>query len=163
VGKLLKDNGIQLLYHNHDFEFNKYDGKFLLDWLYESVPEDLLKTQIDTCWVRYAGHDPAEYIKKYAGRAPLVHLKDFTCKTFGTGPAYDLIDAKDVPEKTENADNGFEFLPLGQGLLDVPAILAAAENAGTECVVVETDEPGAGLTPIEFVKAGREYLKSLGL
>ena len=46
VGQALRDNGIQLLYHNHDFEFNQFEGKFLLDWLYESVPADLLQTEI---------------------------------------------------------------------------------------------------------------------
>ncbi len=91
VAKLLKDNGIQMLYHNHDFEFETVDDKFKLDWLYETIDADLLKTEIDTCWVHYAGYDPAEYLLKYTGRAPVVHLKDFNCKALGGGPVYALI------------------------------------------------------------------------
>ena len=65
TGKLLADNGIQQLYHNHDFEFKKVDGKFLLDWLYETLPQEYLQPQVDTCWVHYAGYNPAEYLEKY--------------------------------------------------------------------------------------------------
>ena len=76
-GCLCRDNGIQLLYHNHDFEFVSFSGMYALDFLYAAMPEDVLKTEIDVCWVKYAGEDPAAYLRKYAGRAPVVHLKDF--------------------------------------------------------------------------------------
>ena len=139
VGKLLKDNGIQFLYHNHDFEFDKFEGKFLLDWLYESVPADILQTEIDTCWVRYAGYDPCEYMKKYEGRTTLLHLKDFYTTKFNAGSAYDLIgdDGKE-PEKKEK--NVFEFRPLGKGMNDFPEIIKTAEDIGVECLIVEQDE-----------------------
>ncbi len=161
VGRLLKDNGIQLLYHNHDFEFQKYDDKFLLDWLYESVSEDLLKTEVDTCWVKYAGYDPCEYLKKYTGRSPVVHLKDFTCKRFAGGPAYALIDENGKEIKTTREDNGFEFRPVGMGLQDFPAILKAAEEAGAAYAIVEQDA-SVDRPPMEAAKLSREYLKKIG-
>lgn len=163
VGSVLKENGIQLLYHNHEFEFESFEGKYLLDWLYDSVPEELLKTQLDTCWVKYAGEDPCAYLKKYAGRSPVVHLKDFVCDKLNAGAAYALIDesgkAKDKPTREENH---FDYRPLGDGLQDIPAILAAAEEAGAEYVIVEQDEAKTA-TPLESVRRSREYLKSLGL
>jgi Xylose isomerase-like TIM barrel. len=58
-----KKFGIQMLYHNHDFEFVKVDGEYGLDILYKSISAELLKTEIDTCWVNVAGEDPAGYIK----------------------------------------------------------------------------------------------------
>ena len=161
VGRLLKDNGIQLLYHNHDFEFQKYDDKFLLDWLYESVSEDLLKTEVDTCWVKYAGYDPCEYLKKYTGRSPVVHLKDFTCKRFAGGPAYALIDENGKEIKTTREDNGFEFRPVGMGLQDFPANLKAAEEAGAAYAIVEQDA-SVDRPPMESAKLSREYLKKIG-
>ncbi|WP_337400276.1 TIM barrel protein [Congzhengia sp.] len=161
VGRLLKDNGIQLLYHNHDFEFQKYDDKFLLDWLYESVSEDLLQTEVDTCWVKYAGYDPCEYLKKYTGRSPVVHLKDFTCKRFAGGPAYALIDENGKEIKTTREDNGFEFRPVGMGLQDFPAILKAAEEAGAAYAIVEQDA-SVDRPPMEAAKLSREYLKKIG-
>lgn len=163
VGKALSAGGIRLLYHNHDFEFEKYEGKYLLDWLYESVPADILETELDTCWVKYAGEDPTAYLRKYTGRSPIVHLKDFVCKRLNAGAAYALIDeegnAKKQPTREEN---GFEFRPVGSGMQDFPAILAAAEDAGTEYVIVEQDESPT-MPPMESAAASREYLKSLGL
>ena len=78
LGKKAKEAGLSLLYHNHDFEFRKIDGEYLLDRIYRKIPAEYLKTQLDTCWVRVGGEDPAEYILKYAGRSPIVHIKDYS-------------------------------------------------------------------------------------
>jgi len=163
VGQALKNAGIQFLYHNHDFEFETYEGKFLLDWLYESILEDLLKTQLDTCRVKYAGQDPVQYIKTYSGRAPIVHLKDFICKTFNMGAVYSLIDETGKEKKKPTREEvGFEFRPLGQGIQDIPSILQAAVEAGTEYVVVEQDQSPT-CPALQAAKESRDYLKSLGL
>ena len=70
LGEIAASLGMQLLYHNHDFEFQKVDGEYALDMLYRAVPADLLATELDTCWVNVGGENPADYIRKYAGRAP---------------------------------------------------------------------------------------------
>ena len=75
-----KEYGIQMMYHNHDFEFVKIGDKYGYDIIFDSVPADLLKTEQDTCWVNVAGEDPASYLVKYTGRAPVVHIKDFVMK-----------------------------------------------------------------------------------
>lgn len=163
VGKALKDAGIQLLYHNHDFEFERYEDKFLLDWLYDSIDEDILKTEIDVCWVRYAGYDPADYIRKYTGRSPIVHLKDFECKNFNMGPVYALIDDSGKEgKKASKEEAGFMFKPVGYGVQDIPAVLAAAEDAGADIVIVEQDQ-SPERPAMEAAKMSREYLKKLGL
>ena len=77
LGEVCNKLGMTLLYHNHDFEFTKLDGKYALDILYEEVPASLLQTELDTCWVNVGGEDPAAYLTKYSGRAPVLHLKDF--------------------------------------------------------------------------------------
>lgn len=163
AGRALKENGIQLVYHNHDFEFEKFDGKFLLDWIYETIPADILQPQIDTCWVHYAGVNPVEYILKYSGRMALVHLKDFSCRNLGAGPVYGLIgsDGKEQ-EKATKEDNGFEYKPLGHGIQNFPDILEACERAGIEYVIVEQDE-SKDMPSIEAAKISREYLAKLGL
>ena len=157
LGAVAKELGIQLLYHNHDFEFMKIDGKYALDILYDEVPADLLKTELDTCWVNVGGEVPAEYIKKYTGRAPIVHLKDFVGEK--SENMYELIGIKsEAPKRPSN----FELRPVGSGCQDFPAILKAAEEAGAEWVVVEQDNPSMGLTPMESIAKSREYLKTLG-
>ena len=163
IGQLLQEAGITLLYHNHDFEFERYDGKFLLDWLFEAVPANILQTEIDTCWVKLAGYDPAEYIRQYTGRSPIVHLKDFTSKSFTGGPVYALIDESGKEgEKPSREDQRFRFRPVGQGVQNIPEILKAAEDAGTDIVVVEQDQC-PDCSPMEVAKISRDYLRSLGL
>lgn len=160
IGAAAKELGIQLLYHNHDFEFVKIGEDYALDVLYSTVPEDLLKTEIDTCWVNVAGVNPAEYVEKYTGRAPVVHLKDFKKSGEGNGKLYDLIGIDDDAQAEEEEDS-FSFMPVGYGVQDMPAILAACENAGAEWVVVEQDNPAKGETAMNSVKLSREYLKTL--
>ena len=163
LGTQLKENGIQLMYHNHDFEFRTIDGEAILDKMYATIPNDILKPQFDTCWVHYAGNNPAEYLKKYVGKIEVVHLKDFVCEKLGGGPVYGLIDADGAETKGESKeDNGFKFMPVGSGIQDWPAILASAEEAGAEVVIVEQDQ-SLDRDPMEAVKMSREYLRTLGL
>lgn len=158
IAKVCKAHGIQTLYHNHDFEFQKMpDGRYALDYIYDTIPADLLQTEIDTCWVNVAGEDPAAYVKKYSGRAPVVHLKDFY-KEGKPANMYQLIGT-DVEE--QESKGFFEFRPVGSGMQDFPSILAASLEAGAQWVVVEQDQSN-GRTPMEAITMSREYLKSLG-
>ncbi len=157
IGKVAKELGIQLLYHNHDFEFVTIGGKYALDILYESVPAEYLQTELDVCWVNVGGENPAEYIRKYSGRSPVVHLKDF----YGE-KSEDMYELIGMEEKKPKKPKGFEFRPVGSGMQDFPAILAAAEDAGATWVVVEQDNPSMDLTPMESIAKSREYLKTIG-
>ena len=152
-----KKLGMTLLYHNHDFEFLKIDGKYALDVLYDSVPAELLQTELDTCWVNVGGEVPADYLLKYAGRAPVVHLKDFVGEK--SENMYELIG---IEKKAEPTSQKFELRPVGSGKQNFPAILDAAEKAGSEWIVVEQDNPSMGLSPMECARKSREYLKTIG-
>ena len=157
IGKKAHENGLTLLYHNHDFEFVTIDGKYALDILYDTIPADYLQTEIDTCWVNVGGENPAEYVKKYAGRAPVVHLKDF----FGE-KSEDMYELIGIDKKAPTRPNNFEFRPVGSGLQDFPPIIEAAKFAGAGWVVVEQDKPSMGLTSLECIEKSRKYLKSIG-
>jgi len=158
LGELVNKKGAVLLYHNHEFEFTDYKGKYALDDLYDSIPAALLQTQIDVCWAKVGGVDPAEYILKYSGRAPVVHLKDFDSSEGGKIQAeYDLIGEA----KKARAAGAFPFRAVGHGVLDIPGIIKAAEKAGAKWLVVEQDLPSPGKTPIECAKDSLDYLYSL--
>ena len=157
LGAVAKKLGMTLLYHNHDFEFVTLGGKYALDILYEEVSADLLQTELDMCWVNVGGENPSEYLLKYSGRSPVVHLKDFDGEK--SDDMYELIGIeKKAPKRPAN----FEFRPVGFGKQDFPTILKAAEKAGSYWVVVEQDNPSMGLTPMECAAKSRAYLKSIG-
>lgn len=159
IGKTAKEFGLTLLYHNHDFEFEKIDGEYALDILYKSVSSDLLQTEVDTCWVNVAGENPSAYIRKYAGRSPVVHLKDFVMPGKKPEKMYDLIGIAD--DKKEDETKAFEFRPLGLGVQNFPEILKACKDVGASWVVIEQDLPSMDKTPIECAETSINYLKSL--
>lgn len=113
----LRPFGLELAYHNHDFEFERWDGRTGLEILFDAAPHDALKSELDTYWIEYAGGSAASWIRRMAGRAPLVHLKDMSRAGGKAQPA-----------------------ELGNGSLDWRGILAACAEAGTTWLVVEQDE-----------------------
>jgi sugar phosphate isomerase/epimerase len=158
LGEIVNKKGAVLLYHNHEFEFEDYKGKYALDDLYDSVPSNLLQTEIDVCWAKVGGVVPAEYILKYSGRAPIVHLKDFDPSDGGKIKAdYDLIGEA----KKARAEGAFPFRAVGQGIQDIPGIVKAAEAAGSKWFVVEQDLPSPGKTALECAKDSLDYLNGL--
>ena len=130
----------------YDFEFVKINEKFALDELYDTIPADLLETEIDTCWAKVAGVNPAAYVRQYTGRATILHLKDFAGGK--TENMYELIGIEgDKPQYTK----AFEFRPIGYGRQDIPTLLEAAEAAakgamdhGMKTVEVYVKGPGNG-------------------
>ena len=160
IGEKATAAGLTLLYHNHDFEFNKLEnGQCGLDYLYENVPANLLQTELDMCWVKYAGYEPVEYLKKYDGRSPVVHLKDYYKEGEMEGDPYALIGLNEGEAKP--ATNAFEFRPLGTGVQDIPAIIAAAKEAGSKWLIVEQDNPSLQKSPLECIEMSINYLKGL--
>jgi sugar phosphate isomerase/epimerase len=158
LGEVVNKKGAVLLYHNHEFEFVDYRGKYALDDLYDSIPANLLQTQIDVCWAKVGGVNPAEYILKYTGRAPVVHLKDFDSSSGGTvKAAYDLIGEA----KKARAAGAFPFRAVGHGIQDIPGIIKASKKAGAKWFVVEQDLPSPGKTQLECAKESLDYLNSL--
>ena len=136
IAPRLKENGIQLLYHNHDFEFEKIDGQYVLDYLFSTLGSDLMQAELDIYWVTRAGEDPAAYIEKYSGRVPIVHLKD-------------MAD-----------DENRSFAEVGEGIIDLEPIFAAAEANGVEWYIVEQDI--CQRPPLESAKLSLENLRRMG-
>ncbi|MBQ5951930.1 MAG: sugar phosphate isomerase/epimerase [Lachnospiraceae bacterium] len=125
LGKLCREAGIRLLYHNHFKEMRKLpDGTSVLDALMAAVPETDLSMQPDLGWMQIGGGDPLYYLRKYAGRIPMVHFKDFYASDMAKiGDPFDLEGRRGGPERGH-----FEFRPTGYGIsgiaVQVPHVLA---------------------------------------
>lgn len=161
-GAMCKAEGIQLLYHNHDFEFIKLSGQYGLDFLYDAIPADLLATELDTCWVNVAGECPAAYIRKYAGRCPVVHLKDFIGAKKEGEVLYALIksDGSDDVKVEQKEEPAFDFRPVGYGKQDIPAIIAAGLESGAQWFIVEQDR-SSERPPLDAAKMSCDYVRGL--
>ena len=157
LGKAAKAHGLTLIYHNHDFEFVMVDGKHGIDVMYDTVPADLLETELDTCWVNVAGENPAAYVRKYANRAPIVHLKDFVMPGKKPERMYALIGIDDGAAEEESS--AFEFRPVGYGAQNIPEIIKAAEESGSKWLIVEQDSPSMSKTPLECIEMSIRYLR----
>ncbi len=140
IGKTLAAEGIVLAYHNHNFEFAKAGGKTWLELIYDNTDPENLQAEIDTYWVQAGGGDPAEWIRKYAGRVPVLHAKDMII-----GP-----------------DNKQRFAEVGEGNLNWHAILSASKDAGVEWYCVEQDDCYER-DPFESLKISLENLREMGL
>ena len=140
VAEKLAKSGMDFSYHNHNHEFAKYDGKTWMEMLLEQTPPEALKFELDVYWIQAGGADPALWIKKCAGREPLLHLKDMR-----------------VTSQREQ-----RFAEVGEGNLNWPPILAAAKASGVEWYFVEQDEC-YDRDPFESLAVSYRNLQAMGL
>jgi sugar phosphate isomerase/epimerase len=117
VAERLAAEGMDFSYHNHNHELARHGGETWLGALYAQAPAETLKAEIDTYRIQAGGGDPAAWVRRCAGREPLLHLKDM-CIT---------------PDREQR------FAEIGEGNLNWEAILAAAEECGVEHLLVEQD------------------------
>ena len=154
----LKEDGIDLYYHNHHIEFMKLEnGKYLLDVLRENAPH--MGFELDTHWIHRGGENPVEFIKKYAGSVRLLHLKDYK------------IANVEMPDMSKGFDmaafaNAFfsqpvRFAELGAGSLPLKACIEAGLAGGAEYFLIEQDD-SYGRDPFDCLKDSRDHLISLG-
>jgi sugar phosphate isomerase/epimerase len=134
AGQQAQAAGLQLAYHNHDFEFAKVDGRIPYDVLLEATDPKLVQLEIDLYWITKGGQDPLSYFARWPGRIPLVHVKD------SMGPP----------------DN--KMADVGAGTIDWKRIFAREDQAGIKHFFVEHDQPA---DPFASIKASCAYLKKL--
>jgi sugar phosphate isomerase/epimerase len=136
LGEKCHAAGLELLYHNHDFEFVKdADGIVTIDYLLENCDKKFVNFQMDLYWVTKAGADPVAYFNKYPGRFKIWHVKDM--------------------------DDQGRFAPVGKGNIDFKRILANAKLAGMKYYYVEQDAC-VNETPMEAIVISHKGLGEIG-
>ncbi|WP_136162653.1 sugar phosphate isomerase/epimerase family protein [Sphingomonas flavalba] len=129
LGDMCAKEGKVFAFHNHDREFAKVGNDVILDLFLQNTDPDKVKFELDFYWTTKAGADPIAYLERYAGRTKLCHLKDIT------------------------ADG--DFAPVGQGTLDVPALIKTCDDAGIEHILVEIDRAD---DPMAAIRTSIDYL-----
>ena len=136
AGKKCKAVGLELLYHNHDFEFIKNEsGVVPIEYFLEHTDPDTVNFEMDLYWVTKAGADPLAYFEKYPGRFKLWHVKDM--------------------------DDEGKFAPVGQGNIDFKRILEQKKKSGMKYYYVEQDRTW-GKKPLDVIKVSHKGLKEIG-
>ena len=128
-------NGFQVGYHNHWFEFELLDNRTAFDVMLGHLDPRVF-LEVDVYWVRTAGRNPVEVVRRLGSRAPLLHIKDGPCQ----------IDAP--------------MTALGEGLVDIPDVVAAGTGE-TEWLIVELDRCATDM--VEAVSKSYQYLIDRGL
>lgn len=164
-GKTCREEGINLLYHNHEQEYRNFGGKNILDIIVENTDPDYLSLELDTFWTMRAGCDPVEKLKHFGKRVKLIHQKDFAwdalvpinlvglddeAREMKPGDVYG-IDGKSmyaqnpnkIPDEQMFKDMALKntaFTEIGTGIMSIQAIIDAA-NAYTaaEYIILEQD------------------------
>ena len=134
VGRRCSEEGLQFLYHNHAWEFEEVDVTKGIHRLAERTDPELVKLCVDVYWVHVGGEDPAEFIRRYKGRAIYFHFKD--------------------------GGKGW-FTELGKGEVDLRAAKEAALEVGAEWIIYEQDRTEKD--PKESAAESLKYLREIGL
>jgi len=132
--KLAKE-GLTFAYHNHAFEFEKRDGRYVLEELFEKMPYDNFKLILDVYWIAFAGINPAEFIRKYQDKIACIHFKDLK-----------VADGNKVT-----------YAEVGCGNLNWNEIIRASMESSADYALVEQDECDGD--PFEALKTSYEYLQ----
>ena len=148
AGDVSKKAGIQFAYHNHNFEYAPVDGKLPYDILLDTCDPNLVKMEMDLCWISAAGKDPLDYFRRYPGRFPLVHVKGLSKIPPSTGDAAVPID-KVLPDITDVGHDD---------VINWKRIFAQSKEAGIKHYFVEHDVPKA---PLDSLKESYEYVSQL--
>lgn len=137
-GKICKKAGIRFAYHNHSHDFKTVEGKVVEDFYLENTDPSIVDFEMDIYWVVTAKQDPEAWLKKYAHRFRLCHIKD----------------------RTKGATNEDASCDLGDGSIDYSKILKIAKQHGMEYYIVE-QEKYENTTPLKAMAVDAEYLKKL--
>ena len=149
VGEQIKKAGLQLAYHNHNFEWKSYGEVTGYDEFLRLTDPGLVKLELDCGWATVAGQDPVAYLTKYPERYSLLHIKDFRK---GFTPRTALLERDPgAPVPTE----------LGRGAIDYRRIFAAAKKARIQALFVEQEPPFTEMTALEAIKVDFNYMKEL--
>ncbi|AXK45662.1 sugar phosphate isomerase/epimerase family protein [Brachybacterium saurashtrense] len=156
----LAEQGVTLCYHNHHVDLIQFDGERIFDIVRRVAPSLLF--EVDLHWVQRGGMAPLDMLEAYTGACKLIHVKDFRIAPL---PA-DAVEKMEAGEMDRKAFYDVflslsQFAEVGQGNMNWPALLPAAEKAGAEYFLIEQDDT-YGRDPLDCIRESREYLRSIG-
>ncbi len=187
IGKKLHEEGLTFIYHNHEFEYRTFNGKTIMEYLYDNTDPDYLSFELDTFWTMRGAKNPVEMIKKFGKRIKLIHQKDFAWDSLqeinliGLTPedremkpgeivgmngnsSYaknggKSIISKDEAEAEYRRRRQTSFTEIGTGIMPIQSIIDAAnEYTDAKYIILEQDATRMP-TQIDSIKKSMEGFK----
>jgi sugar phosphate isomerase/epimerase len=149
IGEQIKRAGLQLGYHNHNFEWKAYGNTTGYDEFLRLTDASLVKLELDCGWATVAGQNPVSYLTKFPDRYTLLHIKDFKK---GFTPRTTLLG------RDPGAPVGTE---LGHGAIDYHQVFEAAKKTKVRVLYVEQEPPFQEIPALESIKIDYAYVKGL--
>lgn len=170
MGRKAKAHGMMYGYHNHNNDFDEYNGKRVIDIFLENTDPELVTFELDAAWAWRAGVNAAEFVKAHAGRFQLIHVKE-TARVLG--PEDDLRSKLGEVKRGEDGRPIFTEAQLalfrehqkincklGEGIINMPELKKAADAQGVKAYIVEREYAYTG-DNFTTILADREYLSAL--
>jgi len=145
LGEQARRAGLQYVYHNHNFEFASQGDTIAYDVLLAETDPALVQFEIDCGWMVVGGRNPIDYFKRYPGRFPMIHVKDFL----------------PLPDPFAGASGAPPGAELGHGIIDYRPIFAAAEKAGLKHYFVEQEGPFTRMSQLEAARQAYDYIRRI--
>jgi sugar phosphate isomerase/epimerase len=142
--KRVNDLGMRFAFHNHDYEFRKFDGATGYDILLQETDPNLVFYEMDCYWITQAGYDPLQMLNRLGRRVRMLHIKD-------RKPGF--------PSSNDMSDSSAHFTEVGTGGINWPTLLAAAEKLQIEHYFIEQDHIEG--PPLESLRISYNYLQKL--
>ena len=144
-GEMLKDAGIELLYHNHNCEFLKVEaGKTAYDLILKETDPSCVNFEFDSYWPTEAGVCALDLMKKLDTRMKLYHINDRGTRL--TKPAMTPILKSDSME-------------LGYGNMDLVSLVEQAKKGNVDAVILESHRNWAEKSPLKSMELSAEFMK----
>lgn len=143
-GEKVQKAGMQLGFHNHNYEFKRFGGTTGFATLMNETDPKLVCLEMDCYWIVEAGGDPLKMLERYSNRIKELHLKD-------RKSGFPTSQVKDAAAE--------HFTEVGSGTIHWKPILAAAEKLSIKHFYVERDS--GDLPPLESLRISFEYLQPL--
>ena len=142
AGKILKESGVSLLYHNHNAEFLPVEsGKSAYALLQQETNPEYVNFEFDSYWCADAGRDPLSEMQKLGNRMKLWHINDRGCRKAGFTPIYKM-----------------DSMELGTGTMNLTALLEQANKNDCDAVILESHRNWIEKSPVKSFQRSAQFL-----
>jgi len=149
IGASAVKEGIRFAYHNHGYGLRELAGQIPFQLILAQTDPALVDMQLDIYWNTAGGGDPVAYLRDYPGRFRLMHIKD-------------MLQRFPVPEDMNNPSAWMglfqQISDAGNGVLDLPTIIAQGLQSGVQHFLVERD---LAANPEQTLRNSYQYLAGL--